>query len=113
MSDSIPLEVDPEALQQLLADEAVDFTLVDCRERDEWELCRIERAQLIPLSQFGELSATALPDTGKSIIIYCHHGMRSANAAHYLRSRGYPNAFSLRGGIDLWSDTIDPAIPRY
>jgi len=39
--------------------------------------------------------------------------MRSVRAAAYLRAKGYYNAFSVAGGIDVWSQEIDPDVPRY
>jgi rhodanese-related sulfurtransferase len=47
------------------------------------------------------------------IITVCHHGMRSLNAAEFLRSKGFENTQSMRGGIDAWSMLVDHGIPRY
>ena len=52
-------------------------------------------------------------DRDRPLVVYCHHGIRSLHAALALRSRGYTQARSLRGGIDRWSAEIDPAMPRY
>ena len=49
----------------------------------------------------------------RSVVIYCHHGMRSLNATQFLRARGLEQTFSLRGGIEAWSLTVDPEVPRY
>lgn len=88
------------------------FQLIDCREEDEFTICRIEGAHLVPLSRFAELSPLLMADD-TPIIVYCHHGMRSLNATHYLRQRGHANTWSLAGGIDHWSQEIDPSVPRY
>jgi len=48
----------------------------------------------------------------KPVIVYCHHGVRSRQVAGFLREQGY-DARSLAGGIDAWSQQIDPACPRY
>lgn len=104
-------EITPEDTAAWLAKAPADFQLVDCREPDEWALCRIDGATLVPLSQFAELAPSHLtPD--RPVVVYCHHGMRSLRATHWLRSKGY-EAWSLAGGIDAWSDLIDPAVPRY
>jgi rhodanese-related sulfurtransferase len=87
--------------------------LIDCREQDEWHLCRIEGAELVPLSQFAEQARTRFTDPGERVIIHCHHGMRSAQAAHYLRQRGLPMVWSMAGGIEAWSCEVDAAVPRY
>ena len=87
--------------------------LVDCREEDEFALCKIQGAELVPLSTFAGRDFSLLLDPEVPVVIYCHHGMRSAHAAEFLRSSGYPLAFSMAGGIDKWSSDIDPSIHRY
>lgn len=87
--------------------------LIDCREDDEWQICRIEGAELVPLSQFGELSGLRFTDPSQHIIVYCHHGMRSQRAAGWLRHQGFANAQSMRGGIDAWADLVEPEMARY
>lgn len=87
--------------------------LIDCRELDEWHICKIDGAQLIPLSQFAELAPMKLGDKSQHLVVYCHHGVRSMRATLWLRQQGYEKAQSMRGGIDLWSELIDPEVPRY
>jgi rhodanese-related sulfurtransferase len=110
--EKLPLETGVEEVHGLL-DSATPPRLIDCRENDEWRHCRIEGAELVPLSQFGELASRRFNDPNEHLIIYCHHGMRSQRAALWLRQQGFARAQSMRGGIDLWSDLIDPAVPRY
>jgi rhodanese-related sulfurtransferase len=52
-------------------------------------------------------------DTGEPVICYCHHGMRSLDVAVWLRGQGVENAKSMAGGIERWSQEIDPTVPRY
>lgn len=109
-------EISPEALALLMNDpESTPFRLVDCREEDEHAICRIEGAELIPLSRFGEEAPRKLlqSDDSRPIIVYCHHGMRSLHATLFLRQHGKGETWSLAGGIDLWSRTIDASVPRY
>ena len=87
--------------------------IIDCREEDEWSLCRIEGAELVPLSRFAELTQSWAPAEGEVQIVYCHHGMRSLQATQFLRAKGFSNTFSLAGGIDAWSTEIDPSVVRY
>ena len=47
------------------------------------------------------------------IVVYCHHGVRSRQVAHWLRGQGFAQVKSLAGGIDRWSQEIDPTLPRY
>lgn len=115
--DPAAWEVDPRALQNLLSVSEKPGTqsirLVDCREEDEFALCRLGGAELIPLSRFAEIAPSALTDESRPIVVYCHHGMRSLNATQYLRERGIPNVWSLAGGIERWSTEIDSSVPRY
>jgi rhodanese-related sulfurtransferase len=46
-------------------------------------------------------------------VVHCHHGGRSLRVAHWLREQGFANAQSMAGGIDRWSQEIDPSVPRY
>jgi rhodanese-related sulfurtransferase len=107
-----PIELSPEDVIAL-RDAGTPHRLIDCREDDEWHLCRIEGATLIPLSSFADSAPPRLADKAARLIVYCHHGMRSLRAAQWLRHQGYDHAQSLRGGIDLWSELIDPSVPRY
>ena len=51
--------------------------------------------------------------TAKEIVVVCHHGMRSLQAAIWMRQQGYESATSVAGGIDAWSRLIDPTVPTY
>jgi len=85
--------------------------LVDVREQWEYDLCKIPGAKLIPL---GTLPANlnTLLDMDE-VICYCHHGMRSLDAAVWLRQQGVESAKSMAGGIERWSVEVDPQVPRY
>ena len=104
------LEITPAEVKARL-DRGEKLVLVDVREPWEHQVCRIEGAQLIPL---GSLAASlqTLPDVDE-LICYCHHGMRSLDAATWLRFQGFAKAKSLAGGIERWSVEIDPRVPRY
>jgi molybdopterin/thiamine biosynthesis adenylyltransferase/rhodanese-related sulfurtransferase len=86
-------------------------TILDVREPFEYEIARIDGSKLIPL---GELP-TRLSDLPRDdyIVVHCHSGMRSAQAVAMMRGAGFANVFNLEGGIDKWSDEIDPAVPKY
>lgn len=85
--------------------------LVDVRRPSEFEINRLPGAVLHPLDRIGEMVDEFEP--GAEIVVYCHHGVRSLNAALFLRQHGFTGVRSLAGGIDLWSDRIDPAVPKY
>ncbi len=113
MPDSPPLEISVQETQRLLAAEGTDLRLIDVRDPDEYAHCRLPRAELIPLATLPADAAAKLPDQSARILVYCHHGMRSLRAVDYLRRMGYANARSVAGGIDRWSQEIDPATPTY
>lgn len=87
--------------------------LIDVREADEYEIARIPGAELLPLSQWPDLAAEKLTDRNEALLIHCHHGGRSGNATEFLLRNGYTNVANVAGGIDAWSQEIEPAIPRY
>jgi len=89
------------------------WRLVDCREEDEFCICRLDGAALLPLSRWGQFFPDAFPARTECILSYCHHGRRSLALARFLQDRGYPNVRSIRGGIDAWSCLIDRKVPRY
>ena len=85
--------------------------LLDVRELSEWELVHLEPAQLISDGLLEEILTQWPKDT--PIVCYCHHGIRSMNAAAFLSQKGFENVASMRGGIDAWAVEIDPNLPRY
>ena len=105
-------EISAVEAQQWLASERPP-RLIDVREPEEWEICRIEGADLLPLSQFLELALSWLTDQSEPLLIYCHHGVRSARAAEYLARQGFAEVVNLGGGIDAWSCAVDSSVPRY
>jgi adenylyltransferase/sulfurtransferase len=87
------------------------FELIDVREPFEFEIARIDRAKLIPLGQISQRADELRPE--QTLVIHCHSGRRSAQAVRLLKQRGFANVYNLEGGIDAWSDFIDPTVPKY
>jgi molybdopterin/thiamine biosynthesis adenylyltransferase/rhodanese-related sulfurtransferase len=87
------------------------IAILDVRTPQEYAIARIEGAMLVPLDQLqarvGELDPEA------TLVVHCHHGMRSARAVQFLRHQGFPRAINLAGGIEAWSLEVDPSVPRY
>ena len=81
------------------------------REPFEWEICHIEGSFLIPLgdlpARLGEI------DPATAIVTICHTGRRSLDAARYLKSRGVHDVRSLKGGVALWAEDVNPEMARY
>jgi sulfur-carrier protein adenylyltransferase/sulfurtransferase len=103
-------EMSPHELKRRM-DAGEPFALIDVRESFEYEIARIDGAKLIPLGELterlDELSAE------QPIVVHCHSGKRSAQAVRLLQERGFANVYNLEGGIDAWSDQIDPNVPKY
>ena len=87
--------------------------LVDVRQPWEHELVRLANDVLVPLDQLAERHDEITPPDGALVVTYCHHGVRSINAAAMLERIGHARVASLAGGIDAWSQLIDPKLPRY
>lgn len=85
--------------------------LLDVREPWEYSTARIAGATLIPLGELAHRVDEVPRDT--EIVVYCHHGMRSARACAMLRQVGWASVYNLSGGIDRWSIEVDAAVPRY
>lgn len=85
--------------------------LVDVREPWERELASIPGSMGLPMSEAAQRLEEFPRD--RDIIVHCHHGGRSAQTAAWLESQGYTRLANLAGGIDEWSQTVDPEIPRY
>jgi adenylyltransferase/sulfurtransferase len=85
--------------------------LIDVREQWEYDLAKIPGAKLIPLGTLPANLNTLLD--ADEVICYCHHGMRSLDAAVWLRQQGVESAKSMAGGIERWSVEVDPQVPRY
>jgi rhodanese-related sulfurtransferase len=88
--------------------------LIDVREVQEHQVSSIAGAELIPMNtvpqQLQHLEALA---DEAPLIVFCHHGMRSLNVVSWLRQQGVADCVSMSGGIDAWSLSIDPGVPRY
>src|SRR5262247_4452801 len=87
------------------------LVLLDVREDWETKLCRLENATHIPIEEI-ELRVEEL-NREDEIVVYCHHGVRSAAVADYLRQLGYAKAVNLAGGLDQWARSIEPSMRRY
>jgi molybdopterin/thiamine biosynthesis adenylyltransferase/rhodanese-related sulfurtransferase len=90
-----------------------DFLLLDVRQPEEWRRARIEGAKLIPLGELDARLAELAEWKDRRVIAHCHHGARSARACEVLAAAGFTNLTNLVGGIDAWSLTVDPSVPRY
>jgi rhodanese-related sulfurtransferase len=109
----LPYEISVSDVKTRL-DAGEKLVLIDVREPREHQICRIDGAPLMPMNtvpaRLQDLEALADEST---LVVYCHHGMRSLNTVVWLRKQGLENCVSMAGGIEAWSTTIDPKVPRY
>ena len=94
-----------------LIDSHDDVVLLDVREAWEYNHCRLEDAVHIPLG----ILPLRLSELDSSIphLVYCHHGSRSVSACRVMERAGFTNVYNLYGGIQAWSDFVDPAVKKY
>ena len=103
------MQLSPPELQAMLADGA-PLRLLDVRSREEHEAVKLPGAELMAQDVLQRLFDE---DKSQRIVVYCHHGVRSLDAAAYLIGHGMTNVKSLTGGIDAWSCEVDQTVPRY
>jgi adenylyltransferase/sulfurtransferase len=103
-------EITAEELKRRI-DRGEDVFILDVRQPEEYQICRIPGSTLIPLGalpqRFGEL------DSGRELVVHCKSGVRSQKAIHFLRQKGFGNLKNLKGGILAWAERVDPGMPRY
>jgi rhodanese-related sulfurtransferase len=107
------MEISPaEVKRRLNAGERLH--LVDVRTPEEHAIARIEGGELVPMDTIpGALQDLESKADEASLIVYCHHGVRSANVVNWLRGQGITACQSMSGGIERWSTEVDPSVPRY
>ena len=90
-----------------LLDEFPKVQVVDAREEWERKICKLENSEFFTDELLTRLDPT-IP-----VLLYCHFGVRSFNAAALLKDSGFEEVYVLQGGIEAWSIDVDPAMPRY
>jgi rhodanese-related sulfurtransferase len=107
----VPYEITPSEVKAK-RDAGEPIRMIDVREPGEYALCRIEDSELIPMRSIPQ-HLNDLDNDGPPLIVFCHHGVRSLSVVDWLRRQGIQNCQSMSGGIDEWSRSIDPSVPRY
>ncbi|MFM7816508.1 MAG: molybdopterin-synthase adenylyltransferase MoeB [Verrucomicrobiota bacterium] len=111
VSGQSPDEVTVQDMQNALKSPEKGIRVIDVREPDEYEIARVSGVPLFPLSRLNQ-QFTDL-DPNQQIYIHCKAGKRSMKALEFLRQQGFKYVKSVQGGIDAWSDQIDPSVPKY
>ena len=111
------LDYRSESVPQLAAREAAkraagpEWKILDVREPWEHQYGGLPKAT--PLDPALWENILAEWDKETPILLYCHFGIRSLDAASQLLDRGFKNVHVLQGGIDAWAQDVDPTVSRY
>jgi adenylyltransferase/sulfurtransferase len=102
-------------LKALLEEDAANLLLLDVRNPPEAEIAIIPGSVLIPLDRIE--SGEAIEEVrqlalGKTLYVHCKMGGRSAKALIALRRHGI-EGINVSGGIQAWSQEVDPEVARY
>lgn len=95
------------------------FVWLDVREPNELTAASIndERVVNVPMSVLAQKKTAALPaatqDKEAEIVVFCHHGTRSAQVTSWLLGQGWSNVLNMEGGIDNWARQVDASVGRY
>lgn len=105
-------------MREIPADEAARLLasstpplLLDVREPWEVETACVAGALCIPMGEVPTRLAEL--DKDRPVLVMCHHGRRSAQVAYLLERSGFREVINLGGGIDAWSEQVDPGVARY
>ena len=104
------VQISVQSLAEKLKEKA-PIVLLDVREKWEYDLCQIPTSRHTPLSIFENYINSLALD--QEIVVLCHHGSRSMQICCLLQHLGFDRLQNLEGGIDAWSQEIDPDVPRY
>jgi len=111
MTMTIPAgDISPLQLSELL-DRGTELCLLDVREPAEVAAGKIGDCLTIPLAILP-LRMNDLP-RDRPLVVYCHMGGRSAQAARFLQEKGFRDVHNLSGGIQRWINDIDPTLTKY
>jgi adenylyltransferase/sulfurtransferase len=95
------------------------FVWLDVREPYELKSAAIRdfRVASAPVSRLAQFQSDGLPEEAQSqdaqIVVFCHHGVRSAQVTMWLRQQGWRNVYNMAGGIAAWALEIDPSVGHY
>jgi rhodanese-related sulfurtransferase len=108
-------QVRPSELTPWIQSHGADAIVLDVREHAELNAASIEPQGFelvhIPMNEIpGRLGQL---DPGRAVAVLCHHGARSMRVAMFLQANGFDTVANIAGGIDAWSQELDPSVPRY
>lgn len=92
-------------------DAGEQFVLLDVREPFEYDIARLPGSKLIPLGDLA--SRMSELDSADTIYVHCKVGGRSATAVRELQKAGFSKLANIEGGIQAWSERVNPEVPKY
>jgi|694.fasta_scaffold119763_3 rhodanese-related sulfurtransferase len=104
------IELTATEAKQLLEKEK-DLALLDVREGWERNFGSLPGSQVLERTLLDTILGSWSKD--RPLLLYCHFGVRSSDAANYFSEEGFEKVFIIKGGIDAWSQQVDPLLPRY
>src|SRR6185437_14032395 len=96
-------EITAEQLKKRI-DAGENLFVLDVRNPNEFQICRIPGTVLVPLPELPSRFAEVPRD--REVIVHCKSGMRSAKAIEFLKSQGYTKVWNLAGGILAWAEKV-------
>src|SRR5690348_10670595 len=104
--------ITPRELRDMI-DSGKPLTLIDVREQVEWDINRIEGAQLIPKGEFESGEALAKLQVDRTPVFYCKTGVRSAEVLAIAKKAGFSDALHVQGGIVAYGHQLEPDMVMY
>lgn len=106
MQEKTPREV------ETMINNKPELKIIDVREQWEYDKCHLDNSTHIPMGQIPD-SVDHFDDASEYVIV-CHHGIRSKTVALWLENNGVKSPiYNLTGGLEQWSDDVDPSIEKY
>jgi sulfur-carrier protein adenylyltransferase/sulfurtransferase len=87
--------------------------LVDVRNANELDICKLPYDAWIPLPEFGQRWEELAAMKDKEVVVYCRSGGRSGQVVRFLKEQGFKNPVNMIGGMLRWSDEVDPTSAKY
>lgn len=87
--------------------------LVDVRNANELDICKLEYDAWIPLPEFGQRWEELADKKDTELVIYCRSGARSGQVTQFLKQQGFADVKNMIGGMLRWSDEVDPSSAKY
>ena len=108
-------QVRPSQLQSWVQSQGEGTVVLDVREDNELRAAAVKPDGFelvhIPMNEIpGRLGQL---DPGRAVAVLCHHGTRSQRVAMFLQAQGFDTLANIAGGIEAWSQELDPSVPRY